>query len=752
MSQNLSEFSLFVNEQNDISYLLDNEAVLAAEMMQMVGYLSTNPFKIQFNKPNTTEFMQRALQNGYTIRLKNEEGSEISVASPGNQVDIQEQLDLPIQQQATIMILYKDDGAYYALILNSFAMTIVYFDFIDDDSFNNIQSFIIHNNVKEIIFHADDEQLNRICTEYQVKLVKVSKSLYNEYDHPQFPFEQQFKKCGGCCHSYFSFDFDLFQISKYNSNEFLKLDIYAVRALHVFNDFKDTNSIFGILNKCQTQMGIRLLRNWLLRPLNDLSTIQTRQQIVESFCSANISTLQLNQFPDISRFARKLLMSNITLSELWTLKDVMDQTNTLISSLQYFDQTIQHYFHDQINAILQDSINFYQCIVDNISYEPILHLYKINPHALPSLQQLDDEITNVKNAMDTAFIRIKHSTSDKLTLEKHVKHGYCCRIPKSKASLVKKFKNIIELSSLKAQSFFTTLELQGYSKQLQQLQAQYNMDSKVILSNIQEIGKAYAPQFIQLSELIAQMDVLTSFAKAANEHNYIKPVFGSEMAIIEGRHPCIEFQPDVTFIANDCAMDVTSNVQIITGFNTGGKSTYLRMVGVICLLAHIGSFVPASDCTVPLLDGIFCRVGAGDSLIRGRSTFMNEMLEANSVLQTATKKSLVLIDELGRGTSNTDGFGLAWAILEYLVQDIGSWTFFATHYHELSKMGEIEGKVRCKKVDMTIIDEQIVPCYKIIDGISHDSFGIKVAKMAGFPKELIEMAEGIQREMMLVDK
>eukprot|EP00834_Sanchytrium_tribonematis_P007239 NODE_628_length_5237_cov_0.539510.p4 type:complete len:176 gc:universal NODE_628_length_5237_cov_0.539510:2871-2344(-) len=168
------------------------------------------------------------------------------------------------------------------------------------------------------------------------------------------------------------------------------------------------------------------------------------------------------------------------------------------------------------------------------------------------------------------------------------------------------------------------------------------------------------------------------------------------------------------------------------------------MVGVINLLAHIGCFVPAEFCSLSILDGIFCRVGAGDSLIHGKSTFMNEMLEASGILNSATSDSLVLIDELGRGTSNHDGFGLAWAILEFLAKDVNCFTLFATHYHQITELSNSLSNCICKKVDMQITDGEIVPLYKIVEGACHESYGIKIAKLAGFPTEMIELAENIQ--------
>ena len=734
-------FHLFVNEQNDISYLMDEEALVGAEMMHMVGYMSNNPYKIQFNKPNTEEFLQRSLQNGYAVQLLDEDHNILSVASPGNQISVQDALNLPVTQQTTIMIMLKD-VSYYALIINCFSMTIGYFQFTDDDSFNHLQSFLIYNNVKELMYPVNDPQLERICQEYQVKLVKVAKSSFISYDDDKLPFEENYKKCAGCAIQECHIDLSLFTIEPYLSDTFLKLDIFAMRALHVFSSQNDTNSIYGVLNHCKTQMGKRLLKIWLQQPLNNAESISNRLDIVSSFQSCNVNSLGLDLFPDITRFARKLLISSINLNEFWSFKDIMDQTHAVVSNLQHCNEHIQACFLVLLQDILKETHSFYQCIVDNIIYHPHLHTYQINPSSLASLKQLDAEMTIIKSEMENVFQSVKQQTTDKLTLEKHTKHGYCLRVPKSKSNLVKKYKSIIELATLKNQSFFTTVELQQHTRALNELQNQFDEAAIEIMTTLKQIGKEYAPLFLQLSEVLAQMDVLSSFAIASTMYNYTRPVIEQSFKIENCRHPCVELQPDITFIANNCHMD-DIHVQIITGFNTGGKSTYLRTVGVCALMAHIGCFVPCSNCTIPLLDGIFCRVGAGDSLIRGKSTFMNEMLEASGILKAATKNSLVLVDELGRGTSHSDGFGLAWAILEHLTE-IGCWTLFATHYHELTQLGQENTRISCKKVDMAIVKDSIVPCYTIVDGIAHHSFGIKVAEMAGFPSQVIEDAKTIQ--------
>eukprot|EP00834_Sanchytrium_tribonematis_P007236 NODE_628_length_5237_cov_0.539510.p1 type:complete len:578 gc:universal NODE_628_length_5237_cov_0.539510:4621-2888(-) len=564
-------FSLFVSEQNDISYLMDEEAVLAAKMMQMVGYLSEDRYKIMFNKPNTQEFVDKALLRGYTIYLKDSEGNKIGTATPGNAVDVQELLELPVQA-STLMMMYKEGETYFAFIVDNFNLRIGYFQFHDDDNFNHLQSCIIHNRIMEIIYDKSDEQLSRICEEYQVKFSPVSRSLFKEGNFENL--DSEFKKLATATEAYQSCRISDFVLYPYTPNELLKLDIYAIRALHVFADDKKTPCLYNILNTCVTSMGSRLLKNWLRQPCNRIEQIERRLDIVEACGSCEqLDGLvdALKKLTDIPRFARKMDKQTIKLQELWTINGALEQVDDVMDTLEHYEN-IKVYFVEDLKSSMFELLKFRSMISDNILYDANQHKCRINPSAMESLKTLDEEMKESMSLIEQDFEKIRSSMGglDKLSIEKHPKFGFCLWIPKSKASTLKKKAGVIELSSLKNQSYFTTSNIQSASKDLKRLETEYLNDSEQIMDQMKIISKQYSKNLFSLSELLAQIDVFCALGEAARLFNYSRPSFNNDKQCIikNGYHPSLQMSPDVIAIPNDCDMIRDStNAQIITGFN-----------------------------------------------------------------------------------------------------------------------------------------------------------------------------------------
>lgn len=263
-----------------------------------------------------------------------------------------------------------------------------------------------------------------------------------------------------------------------------------------------------------------------------------------------------------------------------------------------------------------------------------------------------------------------------------------------------------------------------------------------------------ADPILQAARQLAELDVLTSFALLAKQERYIRPQLSQngDLQIEDGRHPVVEkVIGSGQFVVNDCQMDETNRFFIITGPNMGGKSTYLRQVALISLLAHMGCFVPAAKAVIPILDRIFTRVGASDDLAQGQSTFMVEMTELAAILSQATDQSLVILDEIGRGTSTYDGLSIAWSVVEYLTKKVRPKTLFATHYHELTEIEEsIEG-VKNFRIAVRQVGDDLVLLRKIVPGRAHQSFGIQAAQLAGLPKQVIKRAGEILAQLEASD-
>jgi DNA mismatch repair protein MSH2 len=345
----------------------------------------------------------------------------------------------------------------------------------------------------------------------------------------------------------------------------------------------------------------------------------------------------------------------------------------------------------------------------------------------------------------------------KLMLENHKTHGWCFRLTRTEQSSIRNKKEYKEITTMKNGVYFTTNNLAALRRDFDQLSENYNRTQSGLVQEVVNVASSYIPVFEKLAGVLAHLDVIVAFSHVSVHAPtaYTRPKIherGTGNTILkEARHPCMEMQDDISFITNDVALErSTSEFIIITGPNMGGKSTYIRQIGVIALMAQIGCFVPCSEAELCIFDSILARVGASDSQLKGVSTFMAEMLETANILKSATRESLIIIDELGRGTSTYDGFGLAWAISEHIVKEIGAFALFATHFHELTALVDAYPQVQNLHV-VAHIDgadsaeenqkRQVTLLYKVEPGVCDQSFGIHVAELVRFPEKVVNMAK-----------
>ena len=336
----------------------------------------------------------------------------------------------------------------------------------------------------------------------------------------------------------------------------------------------------------------------------------------------------------------------------------------------------------------------------------------------------------------------------KLKLDRNSQYGYFFRISRADAVVLRNNNQYQELTTQKSGVFFTTKTLRQISDAYVEVSESYDKQQATLVKDIMEIVCTYCPIMEHLNVILSELDVYASLAHAACHAPtpFVKPVMYSsgsgDFVLKDARHPCLEVQDDVHFIANDLEMRRgSSEFLIITAPNMAGKSTYIRQAGAIALMAQMGSFVPCSEAHIPVFDCILARVGAGDSQLKGISTFMAEMLETAGILKSATANSLVMIDELGRGTSTYDGFGLAWAISEEIAKHTHSFCLFATHFHELTALAQEVPTVKNLHLASMATENSIALLYKIREGVCDNSLGIHVAELARFPADVIRMAK-----------
>ncbi len=563
-----------------------------------------------------------------------------------------------------------------------------------------------------------------------------------------------------------------------NLGMYTKLDSSAAEAVMLLPDpsipKSRTGSIFAILNYCKTKMGARMLERWLRQPLLDLKEIEARQELVGLFCgAASLRTMlrdgPLRTAPDLDSIKIRLQKSKGGLMEMFKLYAFSGTVPKFIDVLSgeaeiELDEPevelLQRHFVERFKSLKGD-LDGYQVLMENVMDLSQLPDCVVNPAYSAELQDLRNDMDEVMEEINDIYAAARDGWCDfgnkaPLHLEPDKVRGFVFRL--SKANLGKELpsrkRNVEIVSILKNGVHFTTPDLRQAGKRFQLLKNEYSEKQEDLVSKAVETASTYLPVMEMASEVVAELDVLVSMAHAAAmaPTEYVRPSLrepGTGVLKVTGaRHPCIECQDGVSFIPNSYDMSKDKGrFMIVTGPNMGGKSTLIRTLGSIVVMAQIGSFVPADSAEISIVDAIFARMGAGDAQQRGVSTFMAEMLEASAIISAASDQSLIIIDELGRGTSTFDGFGLAWAISEHLVRETRSFTLFATHFHEMTTLAEKESCVQNRHVSARIEKDKITMLYKVNEGPCLESFGIHVAQMACFPSRVIVSAKRKAREL-----
>ena len=534
----------------------------------------------------------------------------------------------------------------------------------------------------------------------------------------------------------------------YSDNEYLMMDDSSRRNLEIISNMREGGSQYTLL-ECvdftKTAMGSRLLRNWLLFPLTNLRQIEDRQTKVASFVE-NRQLLDkvkadLSNILDVERLAGRIAMERAHAKDLQALRSSLAAWTAVKEYLGQYDFSfVSDEEAKKICGLIENSIMDDPAtsltdggIIKAGWSEELDHWRGVHDNFNQILSEYEAE-EREKTGITT--LRVKYNNAA----------GYFIEVSKGKLANVPP--HFIMRRALVNGDRYTTERLQQLEQELNESSTKILELERDLFLEIRSSLMQYIPYLLQVAQEIANTDAAASFAQAAIEHNWVRPEIeeSTHFEIKEGRHPVVENHlPRGEFVPNDALLSAeeedAASFALITGPNMAGKSTYLRQNALIALLAQTGSFVPASSARLGIVDRIFCRVGASDNLAKGESTFLVEMTETANILHAATKRSLVIMDEVGRGTSTEDGLAIARAVSEYLLDTIGCKTFFATHYHELSRMEHPRLKMLC--MDVLEQNGSVVFLRKVKDGVTENSYGIHVAKLAGLPQNVIDRANVI---------
>lgn len=548
------------------------------------------------------------------------------------------------------------------------------------------------------------------------------------------------------------------RIRKYSVEDYMYLDSSTIRNLELLRNIISHNSdssLLSVVDRTTTPMGKRLMKKWIVSPLINRPEIEERLNAVEELkgdmiLRSGIKEI-LDDICDIERLIGRVSYGNANPKDLVSLKDSLK----MIPKLRSFTN---HAKSAGLKRVLDvpDVSGAEKMISLAIKDEPNTIVREGNVIRKGYNSELDElrSIThNAKNYLAELEKKEKERTGIKSLKIKYNKvFGYFIEVTKSNLHLVPG-EYIRRQTQVNSERFITEELKEKESKILGAQERIYELEYELFINVLEDL-KQFINDIQDISEKVSEIDTLLSFAGVAEKNNYCKPVLNSEgvLDIKEGRHPVVEALSGVDFINNSCYLDNDNRTMIITGPNMSGKSTYLRQVVIICLLAQMGSFVPAKSAKVPVIDRVFSRIGAYDDLVHGQSTFMVEMNETANILNNATKHSLIVLDEIGRGTSTFDGVSLAWSIAEYLNNKIKAKTLFATHYHHLNKMESVFSGVKNYNISVEESEGKIVFLRKIVEGGTDKSYGIEVARLAGLPKEVIESSKKVMELIELEDK
>lgn len=539
----------------------------------------------------------------------------------------------------------------------------------------------------------------------------------------------------------------------YQALDYMKMDFYAKRNLELTESIRlksKKGTLLWLMDKTKTPMGARRLKQWIDRPLIQQEDIEQRHDAVDQFLNHFIErdTLRnyLTEVYDIERLVGRVSFGNVNAKDLVQLKHSIAQIPHIKALLQSIDSKAIAHFND-----LEPLDDLLQTLQDSLVDEPPLSvkeggLFKEGYH--PQLDEYLDASRNGKTWLAELQMKERERTGIKsLKISFNKVFGYYIEITRANLSQFDPEKYGYERKqTLSNAERFITDELKEKETMILGAQEKSVELEYTLFTELRNYVKTFTERLQQQAKMISELDCLQSFAEIAQAYNYVRPQFSTTQTLDlkESRHPVVERVMDYNdYVPNDCYLDKDEFIYLITGPNMSGKSTYMRQVAIISIMAQMGAFVPCQSATLPIFDQIFTRIGAADDLVSGKSTFMVEMLEAQNALKYATANSLIIFDEIGRGTSTYDGLALAQAMIEYVAETSKAKTLFSTHYHELTELEKALSSLKNVHVAANEYHGELIFLHKVKPGAVEHSYGIQVAKLAALPEQVIERAQVI---------
>ena len=663
-------------------------------------------------------------------------------------------------------LLNDKDASYIASILffnDSILLTILDIStgYLASMSIENNEETLINEvlglNLKEVIFvdNLNTPLIDLLKNTYNIEVTISHEFLWDKYEY-LFSTISDARVKSGVAHLFYYLDHrqlkDLSHINKINyikKNDYLEMDIHSIRNLELVETLRlkeRTYSLIWLLDKCKTAMGSRKLKSWMLNPLKNKDAINARYDKIEKLNNEFILKDELKnllyEVYDIERLSGKVINGSLNARDLIQLKKsigVLPEIKKITEKLG-FDYDIDT--HEKIFELLEKSL----------VEEPPISIkegYMIKTGFNNELDELREIRSGGKDFVAAFEAKVKEETGIKsLKVGFNKVFGYFIEIPNGSKNLVKEEYHWERRQTLTNCERYISPALK--EKESMILNAEENiidLEYK-LFCDIKEIVKKEVPALNKTADALSEIDALTSLSVCSEEYSLVRPTLTDDhvIDIKNGRHPVVEVVSKSEYVPNDCVMDNGINTLLITGPNMSGKSTFMRQLAIIVIMAQMGSFVPCEAAALPIVDRIFTRIGASDDLVSGESTFMVEMKEARNAIDGATENSLILFDELGRGTATYDGMSLAQAILEYISENIGAFTLFSTHYHELTNLSKKYNNIKNVHVSAIENGSQITFLHKVKNGAVDKSYGIHVARLAKMPDELLDRAEEILSE------